>query len=273
MNSIKLIFKTDDTDQGDYISGLLSSLDIEGTEQTDGELYVYIQESNFNETAVKELLEGHPYTFQTELIPLQNWNAIWESNFEPIRIHQTVGVRAHFHPPFTDCQYDILITPKMSFGTGHHETTQMMLTYLCETDCSNKSVFDFGCGTGVLAIFAKLKGSAETIGIDNDAWSVENAIENCIQNNCRDIQISDDTLQEFNTPFDIILANINLNVLLETLPRLHEMLKSDGDLYLSGILISDINTISERFTSLGFELISQKQLQTWSALHIKKRNA
>jgi ribosomal protein L11 methyltransferase len=272
MNSIKLIFKTANSDQGDYISGLLSSLEIEGSEQIEGELYIYIQESNYNESDVKTLLQGHPFDFSTEILPMQNWNAVWESNFEPIRIHQTVGVRAHFHPPFTDCQYDILITPKMSFGTGHHETTQMMLTYLCDTDCSNKSVFDFGCGTGVLAIFAKLKGSAETIGIDNDAWSVENAIENCIQNKCRDIQISDDTLQEFNKPFDIILANINLNVLLETLPKLHEMLKSDGVLYLSGILISDINTISERFINLGFELISKKQLQTWSALHIKKRN-
>lgn len=273
MNSIKLTFKIANAEQCDLLTALLSDLHLDGTEQNDEEFIAYFPENTFNEFEVNDRIQSLHIPYSKEIIEMKNWNATWEANFEPILINNEVGVRAHFHPPFTDCKYDIVITPKMSFGTGHHETTQMMLNYLCEIDCEQKSVFDFGCGTGVLAILAKLKGASHTIGIDNDPWSVENGNENCLKNNCSSIEISDKTLHEVEGTFDIILANINLNVLMETLPRLYEMLNNKGDLYLSGILISDLDTISERLSGLNFEIISQKQLKNWLSLHIKKRNA
>jgi ribosomal protein L11 methyltransferase len=148
----------------------------------------------------------------------------------------------------------------------------MMMEYLIETDCENKSVFDFGCGTGVLAIFAKLKGASKVIGIDNDAWSVENAIENCQKNNCNDIQISINDIATMQGPFDIIEANINLNILLFYMNTLKELLMPTGDLFLSGILIEDIPTIEKALTPLNLVIVSSKQMKTWASLHIKNCN-
>ncbi len=273
MNSIKLTFQIENNDQCDILTALLADLHLEGTEQNDQEFIAYFHENTFNEFELNDRIASLAIPYTKETIEMKNWNATWEANFEPILINTEVGVRAHFHPPFQHCTYDIVITPKMSFGTGHHETTQMMLTYLCETDCNQKSVFDFGCGTGVLAILAQLKGASLTIGIDHDPWSVENGIENCAKNNCSTIEISNKTLDEVTETFDIILANINLNVLIETLPRLYEMLNNNGVLYLSGILLSDFETMKERLTGLQMEIISQKSLKNWLSLHIKKINA
>jgi len=268
MNYIKISFPIQDQNDADTISALLCDLPTEGSEQTESALYIFFAESQFDEVEIKNRVVSFPFT--TEIIPYQNWNAVWESNFEPIQINSQVGVRAHFHPPFKDCKYDIVITPKMSFGTGHHETTQMMMTMMNTLDYTNKDVLDFGCGTGVLAIFSKLKGAAIVKGIDNDEWSVENSIENCRNNHCEDIEISIEPLENIDYKYDIILANINLNVLLQTLPKLYSILKTKGDLLLSGILDTDFLTIQHCFTALGFTLIAQQQKKNWIALHIQK---
>ena len=272
MNYIKLIFTNLSDDQKDILSALFNDEKIHGMEQTDTETLVYFSESDFNESDINELLAPFSFVYTKEIIPHENWNATWESNFEPITIGNIVGLRAHFHPKFENMQYDIEITPKMSFGTGHHETTQMMMEYLIETDCNNKSVFDFGCGTGVLAIFAKLKGASSVIGIDNDPWSVENAIENCQKNNCADIRISIDDISTIQGPFDIIEANINLNILLFYMKNLKELLAPNGDLFLSGILIEDIPTIEKSLIPLNMAVVSSKQKKTWASLHIKNHN-
>lgn len=271
MNYIKLVFANLTEDQKDILSAILNDESIYGMEQTETETLVYFAESDFNESDVNELLAPFSFIYTKEIIPHENWNATWESNFEPITIGNEVGLRAHFHPKFDNVKYDIEITPKMSFGTGHHETTQMMMEYLIETDCTNKSVFDFGCGTGVLAIFAKLKGASKVIGIDNDAWSVENAIENCQKNNCTDIQISIDDISTFNEKFDVIEANINLNILLLYMKNLQDLLTPNGDLFLSGILIDDIKTIENALIPLNMYVVSSKQKKTWASLHIKNR--
>lgn len=272
MNSTKLVFKLQSAEQGDILTALFSHLNMDGSEQNELEWIAYFPSKDFDEVEIQKIITPFALTYTKEIIEPQNWNALWESNFEPILINDQVGVRAHFHPPFENCQYDIEITPKMSFGTGHHETTRMMLQYVSELDCNNLRVFDFGCGTGVLAILAKLKSAGYTAGIDNDDWSVENAIENCTKNHCESIEISKNTLQDFESTFDLILANINLNVLLNTLPRLKEMLTYDGNLYLSGILDSDLTQMQEKINSLGFTIISSKQIKNWMALHIKNNN-
>ena len=272
MNYIKLVFEKLSEDQIDILSALFSDENIHGIEQIESNMLVYFSESDFNENHVNELIAPFSFTFHKEIIPHENWNATWESNFEPITIGNMVGLRAHFHPKFENMLYDIEITPKMSFGTGHHETTQMMMEYLIETDCNNKSVFDFGCGTGVLAIFAKLKGALNVIGIDNDVWSVENALENCAKNNCTDIQISINDISTIQGPFDIIEANINLNILLFYMKNLKELLAQYGNLFLSGILIEDIPTIEKALIPFNLTIVSSKQKKTWASLHIKNHN-
>jgi ribosomal protein L11 methyltransferase len=177
-------------------------------------------------------------------------------------------VRAHFHPPFQHIQYDIEITPKMSFGTGHHATTQLMLQYMCETDFEKKTVFDFGSGTGVLAIFASMKGAESVVAIDNDAWSVLNAIENCERNNCTNIRVSADEIDVISGTFDIILANINLNILIQYKGQIKHLLKPNGKLFLSGLLTSDKTNILSHYQEMGFELLSAKQQKEWIALEM-----
>jgi ribosomal protein L11 methyltransferase len=272
MNYIKLIFEKLSEDQMDMLTALFSDENIHGMEQMETDMLVYFSESDFNENYINELIAPFSFTYRKEITEHEHWNATWESNFEPITIGNLVGVRAHFHPKFENMQYDKEITPKMSFGTGHHESTQKMMEYQIETECENKSVFDFGCGTGVLAIFAKLKGASKVIGIDNDAWSVENAIENCQKNNCNDIQISINDIATIQGPFDIIEANINLNILLFYMNTLKELLMPTGDLFLSGILIEDIPTIEKALTPLNLVIVSSKQMKTWASLHIKNCN-
>jgi ribosomal protein L11 methyltransferase len=268
MNYVKLIFELKNPEEADILSALLADFPCQGFEENDRQLFAFFDEGEFDHAGIDETLLPFGYTYHTETVPHINWNAQWESNFEPIRINDEVGIRAGFHPAFTDCRYDIVITPKMSFGTGHHETTRMMLEFACETDFEGKSVLDFGCGTGVLAILAYLKGAHPVLGIDNDDWSIENARENCDRNHGASIEISGMDIQAIDQRFDIILANINLNVLLETLPKLKALLSVNGHIFLSGILASDIPKLSECFTGLGFTLKSQKQKKEWVALHI-----
>ncbi|MBP6625483.1 MAG: 50S ribosomal protein L11 methyltransferase [Chitinophagaceae bacterium] len=267
MNYIKLLFKHTSAEKKALISACLYDEDILGQEEFEDEVAIYFEEAIFNEVEFQAKYQALLGPFEKEILPHINWNAQWESNFEPIRIHQEVGVRASFHPPFEDVHYDLVITPKMSFGTGHHETTQMMITWMCEAEFTNKSVFDFGCGTGILAIFAAKKGATQVLGTDNDPWSVENAKENCIQNNCPDIQISDTPIEQVQGPFDIILANINLNILLAHLGHLSKLLKPKGKIFLSGILIDDLATMTECLNSLGFSVVGQKQEKNWLSLY------
>lgn len=269
MNFIQLTFPIENIDQADLITAMLDHESLQGIEQTDTELNAFFKDDEWDEPFWLQQLSN--FKFTKSIVPQQNWNQSWESNFEPIRISDEIGIRADFHPAFDDCKYDIVITPKMSFGTGHHETTQMMLQYTNEIDCQHKSVFDFGCGTGVLAILSTLKGASKVIGIDNDDWAVENAIENCARNNCSDIDISIRDIDEFSATFDIILANINLNVLKEYMPKLASMLNSEGHLVLSGILVSDFDEIKSYIEVQHLKIISIKNIKNWQSIHVIKK--
>lgn len=268
MNYVKLSFETSKTEDAELIMALLSDFEVQGFEQQEKELFAYFKEDQYEEAEIEACLAAFQIKYTKSLVPHENWNANWESNFEPVQVGNEIGIRAHFHPAFKNCKYEIVITPKMSFGTGHHETTQMMLEFGVETNFNGKSVFDFGTGTGVLAIFAALKGASKILAIDNDPWSIENAIENCKQNNCTQVEVSLEDIGNIHRTFDIILANINLNVLQESLPIMKKMLALQGQIYLSGILETDQPNMEKCISSIGLSLVSSKRKGNWLALHI-----
>lgn len=257
-----------DATKRDELLGRLSLDGLQGIQEDNDILLIYWDTASEDFAIMLEICS--PYHPELTDVVEENWNATWESNFTPVRISERIGVRADFHPPFEDCRFDLVITPKMSFGTGHHETTHMMLSYLDEIDCAQHAVLDFGCGTGVLAILASRKGAKPVDAIDHDPWSVENSLENCQRNACPEIQVSQNSLDTLQGPYHIILANINLNVLLDTLVNLFMLLKSGGSLFLSGILQSDRSTMENALLTQGFSKISEKTRGNWLAIHAIK---
>ncbi|MBT8320350.1 MAG: 50S ribosomal protein L11 methyltransferase [Eudoraea sp.] len=199
----------------------------------------------------------------TEVAPV-NWNETWEKNFDPILIDQSCAIRAPFHPAF-DVPYEIVIEPKMSFGTGHHETTHMMVQFLLRAKLKGKSVLDMGCGTGVLAILAAMRGADRVTAIDIDHWSYENSVENANRNGQATIEIvqGDASLLE-GRKFDLILANINRNVLLEDLPIYAEaLIAPGGELYLSGFYEEDLSLLNAESLKLGLHLTEKLKKGNW----------
>ena len=204
------------------------------------------------------------YTF--EEIEQVNWNEEWEKNFEPIDVDGKCHVRAPFHEK-TNAEYDIVIEPKMSFGTGHHETTHMMIQHLLETDLVGKKTLDMGCGTAILAILAEMKGAQPIDAIDIDNWCYLNSIENAERNNCKHISVyeGDASLLE-GKKYDIIIANINRNILLNDMQQYVACLNENGILFLSGFYTEDIPVISESCTSKGLTYVKQFERNNWVAL-------
>ncbi|MCF8342320.1 MAG: 50S ribosomal protein L11 methyltransferase [Chitinophagaceae bacterium] len=204
-----------------------------------GFLKAYIESDKFDQSIIDEL--GIKYGLQVAFleIPETNWNADWETSFEPVIVNDFVAIRASFHEPVKSVQYEIVITPKMSFGTGHHATTYLVLDAMQQFDWKNKKVLDFGTGTGVLAIFAEKLGASEILAIDNNQWSIENSIENVATNNCNNIQIIETEVLPEKGQYDIILANINKHVLIENCEAICEALLPNSILILSGLLAID----------------------------------
>jgi ribosomal protein L11 methyltransferase len=178
-------------------------------------------------------------SFIKTVIKATNWNQLWESNFQPVVVDDFAGIRASFHEPIKGVRYEIVITPKMSFGTGHHATTCLMIRQMCEIIFSGKTVMDFGTGTGILSILAEKMGAASIIAIDNDEWSITNATENLEKNICSKIKVEKADSAAGEKSYDIILANINKNVIIDNLSTLVKQLEPGGILVLSGLLASD----------------------------------
>ncbi len=259
MSHIQLSIEANEESQ-EILIGLLNDLNAVGFEQTSTHLLAYFDEKDFTSYEVTKALDG--FIFYTHLIEEQNWNQVWESNFEPVIIENFCAVRAHFHEPINDVVHEIIITPKMSFGTGHHATTYMMLQQMQQINFKNKTVFDFGTGTGVLAILAEKSGAVNIEGIDVDKWSIENALENVAQNNCTKISIT----KTSNLPqkaFDVVLANINKHVILNYLPHLKNTVAPDGSLLLSGLLVSDEADITNRAEGAGFTFLKKSVRNNW----------
>ena len=199
-------------------------------------------------------------------IEQENWNATWESNFNPIQVGDQCVVRAPFHDK-PEVDYDIVIEPKMSFGTGHHETTYMMLQHILDHDFKGKSVLDMGSGTGVLAILAAMKGAVTIDAIDIDNWCYLNAKENVERNNCSHINVYEGTADLLtDQQYDIIIANINRNILLEDIPTYVKCLKKGGILFVSGFYKEDIPQISERCNEVGLKFEKNLEKNNWVAV-------
>ena len=245
------------------------------TEEYDG-ILGYIPEELFSEDALKSIpLMNNPdveISYSFALMPNINWNEEWEKHFEPITIEGLCTVRATFDPA-ASTPYEIVIDPKMSFGTGHHETTYMMLQFLLNEELTNKKVLDMGCGTSVLAIMAAKRGATDITAIDVDEWCVENSIENVQRNGCEyiQVQLGDASSLANKKNFDLIIANINRNILLADIPQYAQSLKAGGTLLLSGFYEEDILLIREKAEAHSLQYVENLERNKWVAVKFKKQ--
>ncbi len=274
MNYIQYTITVSPQEPGsDILIALLADFGFESFTQNETNLDAYIQVELENESLVKDLnFKDFTFSYTRTEIPKTNWNEEWEKNFSPVYVDDLVCVRAHFHDKSINVKHDIVITPKMSFGTGHHDTTWLVSKTMFSLDFKNKSVLDMGCGTGILAILAKLLGATKLLGIDIDDWSIENSIENAEINDCSKIEFKkgDATLLPKQETFDIILANINKNILKQDLPNYFNCLKKDGFLLLSGFFIADVEELKNLAKAIGFEFIESYQKNEWAVIKLKK---
>lgn len=253
-------------EQKELLIALLSVEGYEGFEETPDALNAFIPAPDFNERALGELLvrTGGSYTIQE--IQETNWNKEWESNFEPVTIGDFCVIRADFHAPQPGTAHEIIITPKMSFGTGHHATTQMMIRQMRHLVFTGRKVLDFGTGTGVLAILAEKLGASQVLAIDNDEWSISNTLEN-MDRNAAGFQVRQGSLEVARGErFDIILANINRHILLAYAAELRSLITAGGTLLLSGLLEEDKEVVVPAYEEAGFKLQADDNEGKWIAL-------
>jgi ribosomal protein L11 methyltransferase len=239
-----------DPAQSDMLTGLLSTMGFSGFEEAEDGLYAYAEEGAFDVEEVDLILNRIGITYCGSWIEPENWNALWESSFEPVVIPDKVVVRADFHPSSGGAGLEIVITPRMSFGTGHHATTWLMLSEMADLDLDGKDVLDFGSGTGILAIMAEKKGARAVDAIDNDPGCISNAGENIAVNGCHRIRtMLSDSVPEGQT-YDVVVANINRNVIVAEARRMANVLRPGGNLLLSGLLQEDGPAVEEAFFGL-----------------------
>lgn len=262
MNSIQIVVIAGEEEQEILISRL-EDFNANGFEQTEDSLIAYFAENNFDSYEINQLLKNYSFTIST--IQDRNWNEVWESNFQPVVVDDFCAIRANFHQPMKDVDYEIIITPKMSFGTGHHATTYMMIEQMRHLDFKGKTVFDFGTGTGILAILAEKLGAAGIQAIDIDDWSIQNAKENFEKNFSFNIDVALSSKIPA-AKFDIILANINRNVIVQYLPKLKNALSENGFLLLSGLLASDEKYIIETCNQQNFSMVRKTEKDNWISL-------
>ncbi|AWW30975.1 50S ribosomal protein L11 methyltransferase [Echinicola strongylocentroti] len=254
----------------------LSEIGFDSFLETDNGVDAYIQEDLFDRVTFQEVIDRYQELASISLIegkmPKVNWNEEWEKHYDPISIGSEVYVRASFHAPREDVNYDILINPKMSFGTGHHATTYLMLSHQLEVPHEGKSMIDIGSGTGILAIMAYKLGATHIEAFDIDNWCVENGNENFALNGMENVKMGHGTIREVKPkgPFDIVMANINKNVLLDEMEVYMSLMKPDAKLFLSGFYAHDIPDLQSQAESLGLQLLSQKIKDNWAAIVFEK---
>ena len=254
----------------ELILAQLSLLEINGIEELQGNIHVFFEEEAFPEAICKDLAKQYHLEMEHRVIEEENWNEAWEKNFQPLIIDGFCSVRAYFHPKPEGVLYDIIITPKMSFGTGHHATTELMITMMRQMDFKDQKVFDYGTGTGILAILAEKLGAASVFAIDIDHWSVENAAENFEFNEAKNISLAQGTIDVVEDHYDVILANINRIVLVESMTQLHHLLIPNGHLLLSGIMLEDKEIIEQSALDNGFTLLKTSNKRNWMTMLFHK---
>ncbi len=261
----------------DILSAELADLGFESFSDEADPFIGYIPQNSFDETKLADLLANFEYekgiSYSLKQAEDKDWNEEWEKNFfQPIVIGDKCVIHSTFHKDYPKVQYDIVIDPKMAFGTGHHATTSLMAKAILDIDVKNKSLLDMGCGTAILAILAALRGASPITGIDIDEWAYNNAIENIQLNHTEQITLKKGGAELLgDEKFDIILANINKNILLNDIKKYVKVLNSNGLLILSGFYESDIDAIEKECNQYGLEKLSYEKNNNWVAVRFIKK--
>jgi len=276
MNYISYTFKIEPKTLSLHIASeiLIAELGEAGFEsfaETEDGVVAYIQKKDYKETILKDvqIIDSNEVKINFEIKEIEqlNWNEEWEKNFEPIQVDDLVNIRAPFHERSPGIKYDIVIEPKMSFGTGHHETTHLMIQHLIDLNLQGKTVLDMGCGTGILAIFAEMKGAKTLDAIDIDSWCYKNSLENIERNHCKHISVyKGDSSLLFDKKYDVIIANINRNILLQDLSIYTSSLNKNGTLLLSGFYAEDIAIINKEAQKNALKLEKKLERNNWVGL-------
>jgi ribosomal protein L11 methyltransferase len=254
----------------DILVAGLSEIGCDSFLQEENILKAYIEKEQFNESSIltllnDDLLAGVKFS-GFEVMKEQNWNATWEASYQPVIINEKCRIRAPFHEPDSAFVYDLLIEPRMSFGTAHHETTAQMLELILGHDFKGKSTLDIGSGTAVLAILARKLGASPVVAIDNDEWAFNNALDNVKVNNTEDIQVElGDADAIGGRKFDVIIANINRNILIADIPKYGEAMPDGGTLMLSGFYVIDLQAIINVAANNGFKYVLHTSRNEWVA--------
>lgn len=276
MNYVQLTITGQSPAVQEQLIALLSEQDINGFEEQENALLVYFPHTAYNAAAqqiLTDLQRQHDFEVATQTIVDQNWNAQWEADYKPVVVGNFCAVRATFHPSIPNVEYELIVTPKMSFGTGHHATTYMMMQQLRDLPVQDQDGLDYGCGTGVLAILAHQLGARHLDAVDIDTWAYQNTLENLTLNGVEEgIAVYEGTLEAVpKRTYAFILANINRNVILDTLEDMAERLDPEGHLLASGFLEQDVPLIVEQAEALGLEQLDLLHREQWRCLLLKRK--
>ena len=272
MKFLEFLFKTKSCslNEIEIIISQLYVLDFDSFEENDKVLKAYISFDKYNDHLIKKINDNDilkKISFNINNLENKNWNNIWESNYEPV-IFDDIIIRAPFHKVDKKSNFDIVINPKMSFGTGHHETTRLMLKSMSKLKFNPNKILDFGCGSGILSIFSEKKWNANVLALDIDEWAYTNSIENIKYNSCKRIEVanSDINMLNYDNHFDLILANINTNTIIKSMARIKKLLQQEGWLIISGFYFQDFEKINNKTTRLGLSIINKFEYNDWQCI-------
>ncbi len=275
MRTVEYTFSLPGSDiQHDMLVSMLSEMGFDSFMDDDMALKAYCQESARNDAEVERLLLSDPFTdvslMNVEVLPDKDWNEEWEKSYPPVVVNSRCRVRAPFHEPDPGYEFDLVIEPKMSFGTANHETTSQIISLMLEDDFKGKHVLDMGCGTAVLAILAKKLGSGNTVAIDNDEWAYRNAFTNAALNKVSGIEIVLGDAHAIKGSFDVVLANINRNILLRDMHYYVAAMRPAAHIYFSGFYTEDLESIKEEAFRLGLRYVRHLYRNNWVAAEFEK---
>ena len=279
MNFIQVDFSFEAFEEfmADILAAELAEIGFDSFVPCENGMQAFIPETKFDENSLKDVIDNYPFevaiSYEIVTVASKNWNEEWEKHyFEPIVIGEECVIHSSFHKDIPVAKYDIIIDPKMSFGTGHHETTSLVIGEILKMNLTNKKVLDMGCGTAVLAILAAMRGASELLAIDIDSWCTENSLENIALNKVSGIEVKLGGAELLDgLHFDIILANINRNILLADMEKYAACLTTGGELYMSGFYKADIPVIEAELNRNGLELIDFKEKNNWVVVKTVKK--
>lgn len=268
---VKVIIPEEKEALSEILIAFMAEQGFESFSEERGFLLAYITEDLYQPEETGMLMTAYGVNFETKIIPQQNWNEEWEKNFDPTVVENLLSIKAPFHNQDFNTAHTIIIEPKMSFGTGHHATTWMMCRLMADFDFAEASVLDYGCGTGILAIYAAMLGASDIIAVDIDEWAYENTIENAERNNVSGIfAIRGDINSVPERKYDFIFANINLNVLKKDIPFLASCMNKGSVIFFSGFLNNELPQIEKACADNGLFFVKDLQKDNWTACIFKK---